>query len=194
METPNHDPLLLRWIEKMLVDTPEAVAGFADSLSDNPGRITRAYGELLSGYGMSPEKILKKVLAVKEGDNNGLVSAICIPFLSFCAHHFLPFFGTIDIAYEPGEFILGIGKLPRLVDCHAKRFNLQELLVRDICHDLMVHAKAKGAYVRASAQHLCVCYRGPAMAGVHNRTSYAEGTCADPARIHEVLALFGGAQ
>lgn len=194
MKTSDHDHILLEWIKEILIDTPEAIAGFADSLSDNPGRISRAYGELLSGYRMSSEKVLKKIRTVNPVENHGLVSAVRIPFLSFCAHHFLPFFGTIDIAYEPGTFIVGIGKLPRLVDCHAKRFQLQELLVRDICDDLMAHAKAKGAYVRASAQHMCVCYRGPSTAGVHNRTAYAIGTCSEPARTHEVLALLGGAQ
>ena len=132
MENFNHDPLLSEWIKSLLSDSPTAVLEFGQTLHDNPGRISRAYRELLSGYQTAPSTLLKAVLTVNPEESHGLVSALRIPFLSFCAHHFLPFFGTVDVVYDPGAFILGIGKLPRLVDCHAKRFQLQEQLVRDI--------------------------------------------------------------
>jgi GTP cyclohydrolase I len=189
MDNFNHDPLLSKWIQSLLSDSPAAVRDFEQTLHDNPGRISRAYRELLSGYQTVPSTLLKAVLTVKSSESHGLVSALRIPFLSFCAHHFLPFFGTVDVVYDPGAFIIGIGKLPRLVSCHAKRFQLQELLVQSICKDLMLHAGAKGAYVRAMAQHTCVCFRGPEASSVQNRTAYGEGTCVESPRLYEVLSL-----
>jgi GTP cyclohydrolase I len=125
-------------------------------------------------------------LEIPARDFNGLVTSTNIPFMSFCAHHFLPFFGTVDIVYEPGSYIIGIGKMPRLVECRTKRFQLQESLVKSLCEDMMEFAKAKGVYIRSTARHLCVCYRGPEVHTTVNTTTYSMGSLTESVRMQEV--------
>jgi GTP cyclohydrolase I len=180
---------LLRWFQEILPDSPQAIDDLARTLDDNPGRISRAYRSLLSGYGMDPARVIKFAAEVRDNPYAGLVSSLDIPFLSICAHHFLPFFGTIDIIYQPATHLVGIGKLSRLVSCRSKRFQLQELLTKSICEDLMLHARAQGAYVRSSARHTCVCYRGPEMQSVVNQSTSRMGSLAQADQFHEVLAL-----
>ena len=93
---------LLQWLSSILPN--QDIVSFEEVINDKPGRITNAYKELLQGYEI---KSAKELITVTEdlGDQvyHGLVSGLDIPFLSFCEHHFLPFFGTVDIIYEPGE-------------------------------------------------------------------------------------------
>jgi GTP cyclohydrolase I len=187
------DTMLLDWIERVTSGWPEASSDLGRTLSDNPGRISRAYRSLLAGYGVKPHDILKITMDTPHDGHHGLVSSDKIPFLSFCAHHFLPFFGQVDIVYEPGEYIVGIGKMPRLVNCRAKRFQLQELLVKQLAEDMMEHARAKGVYVRSAAHHMCVCYRGPDFATVKNVTTYSLGSLEHPEREPEILAAMQAA-
>jgi GTP cyclohydrolase IA len=187
------DAKLLDWIEVVTQDWPEAAHDLGSTLVDNPGRISRAYRALLAGYSAKPHDILKITMEIPHDGYHGLVSSDKIPFLSFCAHHFLPFFGQVDIVYEPGEYIIGIGKMPRLVNCRAKRFQLQELLVKQLAQDMMEHAKAKGVYVRSAAHHMCVCYRGPDFATVKNVTTYSLGSLEQPQREPEILAAMQAA-
>src|SRR5260370_17495347 len=109
------DAKLLAWVETVPSGWPEAAHDLASTLTDNPGRISRAFRGLLSGYSVRPEEVLKITMETPHDGHHGLVSSDKVPFLSFCAHHFLPFFGLVDIVYEPGEYIIGIGKIPRLV-------------------------------------------------------------------------------
>ncbi len=183
------DDKLLEWIQDIFPDCATVSEELDKTLQENPGRISRAYRSLLDGYLTQPETIIKVVLELPNRDHFGLVSSVQIPFLSFCAHHFLPFFGTMDIVYEPGDYIIGIGKVPRLVECRAKRFQLQETLVKYLCEDLMNLAKAKGVYVRSTARHMCVCYRGPEKYLTYNQTTYAMGTLVGPSRLQEILAV-----
>ena len=179
------DLMLLDWVRVLTRDWPGAAEELRETLGENPGRISRAYREMLSGYSASPREVLK-VAAVVPNGHQGLVAANRIPFLSFCAHHFLPFFGSVDIVYEPDTQIVGIGKIPRLVACRARRFQLQELLVKELSEDMMTYAEAKGVYVRSSAQHTCVCYRGPAQTTVVNTATYSLGSLGPPERFEEV--------
>ena len=187
------DSKLLDWIEVVTSGWPEAAQDLGNTLTDNPGRISRAYRSLLAGYSMQPHDVLKITMETPHDGHHGLVSSDKIPFLSFCAHHFLPFFGQVDIVYEPGEYIIGIGKMPRLVNCRAKRFQLQELLVKQLAEDMMEHARAKGVYIRSAAHHMCVCYRGPDFATVKNVTTYALGSLEHREREPEILAAMQAA-
>jgi GTP cyclohydrolase I len=182
------DAKLLDWIEVVTDGWPEAAHDLGNTLIDNPGRISRAYRSLLAGYSIRPHDVLKITMETPYDGHHGLVCSDKIPFLSFCAHHFLPFFGQVDIVYEPGEYIIGIGKMPRLVNCRAKRFQLQELLVKQLAEDMMDHARAKGVYIRSAAHHMCVCYRGPDFATVKNVTTYALGSLEHHEREPEILA------
>jgi GTP cyclohydrolase I len=187
------DSRLLDWIQEVTAGWPDAAQDLANTLGDNPGRISRAYRSLLEGYSVKPHDVLKITIETPHDGHHGLVSSDKIPFLSFCAHHFLPFFGLVDIVYEPGEYIIGIGKMPRLVNCRAKRFQLQELLVKQLAQDMMEHARAKGVYVRAAAHHMCVCYRGPDFATVKNVTTYSLGSLEHPEREAEIMSAMQAA-
>jgi GTP cyclohydrolase I len=181
------DKLLLEWFQSIFPDCPQLTEDLSHTLEDNPGRISRAYRSLFEGYFLEPENIVKVTMEIPKHDFHGLVTSTNIPFMSFCAHHFLPFFGTVDIVYEPGAYIIGIGKMPRLVECRAKRFQLQESLVKSLCEDMMEFAKANGAYVRSTARHICVCYRGPEVHTTVNTTTYSMGSLSEPVRTQEVL-------
>jgi len=183
------DYKVLDWIKDIFPDSQAAQKDLEDTLTDNPGRISRAYRALLGGYLTHPKDVIKVTLEIPEQDFTGLISSIQVPFLSFCSHHFLPYFGTVDIVYEPGPYIIGIGKMPRLVECRARRFELQETLVKHLCEDMMNYAKAKGVFVRSVARHTCVCYRGAKMYSTANQTMHTMGTLSGPARMPEIMGL-----
>ncbi len=141
-------------------------------------RIRRAYGELFSGYGKTGKEILNDVIRVN--DFNGTVKMDNIQFYSMCEHHFAPFFGTCSIEYQPNEIITGLGKLVRLVkDVHSKRLQIQELMTKDICTDIMQYLSAKGCFVITRATHLCVCSRGPQDDCAETITTYGLGSLKD---------------
>ena len=165
---------LVEWLAKEVTDDPRALRWFAEPGTDE--RIARAYRELLAGYQIDPGTILKTTRMLEPHERPGSVEVNEIAFYSICAHHFLPFFGEVDIAYVPGDRILGLGKLPRLVDALARRFQIQEDIVREVAHVMMEHGHARGVRVRARAQHLCMCSRGPASQSSITHTEFALGT------------------
>ena len=167
---------LVEWLAKQVTDDPRALRWFEEKGSDE--RIARAYRELLGGYEIEPGGLLKATRMLLPDERPGLVEVKDITYHSLCAHHFLPFFGHVDLAYEPGDRILGLGKLPRLVDAYARRFQIQEDLVRDVAHAMMDHGQARGVRVRASGQHLCMCSRGPSNPSSITHTEYTLGSMA----------------
>lgn len=182
---------LLKWLRQILANAPDSLEHIERLIAQSPGRISQAYEELLSGYHENPQDLVQVTAPLEGQAYTGLISAVDVPFLSMCAHHFLPFHGLIDVVYEPGEFILGIGKIPRLVQCRARRFQIQEFLVRDIAADFMNFVKAKGVFVRARAVHMCVCYRGPRSYGTSNAVMFSAGTLRDPSDVDYRLLLNG---
>jgi GTP cyclohydrolase I len=168
---------LVEWIAKNVTDEPRALRWFESPDSDE--RIARAFQELLSGYDVELEGLLKTTRMLEPGERPGRVEVNDIAFYSICAHHFLPFFGHVDIAYEPGDRILGLGKLPRLVDAFARRFQIQEDLVRQVAGAMMELGRARGVRVRSRAQHLCMCSRGPSSQSCVTHTEFALGTLGE---------------
>ena len=168
---------LVEWLAKAVTDDPRALRWFDEEGSDD--RIARAFKELLSGYEIEPNSVLKTTRMLDPGEKPGLVEVKDIGFHSICAHHFLPFFGDVDLAYVPGDRILGLGKLPRLVDAYARRFQIQEDLVREVAHEMMDSGHARGVRVRSRAQHLCMCSRGPSTETAITHTEYSLGTLAE---------------
>ena len=167
---------LVEWLAKAVTDDPRALRWFNEEGSDE--RIARAFKELLAGYDIEPSKLLKTTRMLDAGEKPGLVEVREIGFHSICAHHFLPFFGEVDLAYVPGDRILGLGKLPRLVDAYARRFQIQEDLVREVAHEMMDSGHARGVRVRSRARHLCMCSRGPSSETSITHAEYALGTLA----------------
>lgn len=168
---------LAEWLAKAVTDDPRALRWFAEEGADD--RIARAFQELLAGYTLEPSTILKTTRMLEAGERPGRVEVKDIAFHSLCAHHFLPFMGTVDVAYEPGDRILGLGKLPRLVDCFARRFQIQEDLGREIAEEMMASGHARGVRVRSEARHLCMCSRGPSNQTAVTHTEFALGTLAE---------------
>jgi GTP cyclohydrolase I len=168
---------LVEWLSKAVTDDPRALRWFAEEGADD--RIARAFQELLAGYTIEPSTLLKTTRMLKPGERPGRVEVKGIEFHSLCAHHFLPFFGHVDVCYEPGDRILGLGKLPRLVDAYARRFQIQEDLVREVAEEMMGSGRARGVRVRSQAQHLCMCSRGPSSQGAITHTEFALGTLAE---------------
>lgn len=167
---------LTDWLSAKVTKDPRALGWL-----DEPGcddRIARAYRELLSGYEIDPSTILKTTRKLSPDERPGMVEVAEIEFYSLCAHHFLPFFGHVDLAYIPGDRILGLGKLPRLVDAYSRRFQIQEDLVREVAGAMMEHGHARGVRVRASARHLCMCSRGPSSQSSITHTEFSLGTMA----------------
>ena len=165
---------LVDWLEEQVTNDPRALRWFEEKGSDE--RIAQAFKELLVGYGIDPSTILKTTRMLRPDEQPGIVEANEIAFHSICAHHFLPFFGKVDLVYVPGDRILGLGKLPRLVDAYARRFQIQEDLVREIAHAMVEYGHARGVRVRARGQHLCVCSRGPSNLSTIIHTEYALGS------------------
>jgi GTP cyclohydrolase I len=173
------------WLARNVTDDPRALEWFDDPEAED--RIRRAYRQLLDGYRHDPAAVLKTT-RTDEGQHAGIVRVGDIAYWSICAHHFLPFFGHVTISYAPGSKILGLGKLPRLVQILSKRFQIQEDLVKEIAEVMMTAGDARGVVVTATGRHLCMCSRGPADASALTTTSYSAGLFAG-ATGHEGLRL-----
>ena len=125
---------------------------------DTPARAAESWLELLSGYDVTPDSILKPMELGLRAEQTIVVGPV--EFYSVCEHHLLPFFGEAHVAYVARERIVGLSKIPRLVACHTRRLQVQERATEDIARDLFSHLKPVGCGVRLRAQHLCMCARG----------------------------------
>jgi GTP cyclohydrolase I len=168
---------LTHWLTEHVTDDPRALRWF--DAPDAEDRIARCYKELLSGYEIDPSTILKTTRMIGANESPGKVEVKDIAFYSLCAHHFLPFFGRVSICYVPGDRILGLGKLPRLVDAYARRFQIQEDLVRDIASEMMGSGHARGVLVKSEAQHMCMVSRGPQSDTSVTHAEFALGCLSD---------------
>jgi GTP cyclohydrolase IA len=170
------------WIEKITGDK----APLKDLREWEP-RIVAAYSELLDDNKADIQAILNDIARVRK--HSGLVLEQGINFTSICYHHFLPFFGTMDVAYEPGEVITGLGRIVELVQALAHRFQIQEFLVRDIAETIRERAGAQGVFVRSRAVHLCVHSRGPSDHTMETVCTYAIGSFEATERQAELCQL-----
>lgn len=156
-------------------------------LKRTPRRVAEMYVQLLAGRSENPEEILKP-LAGEEHDEIVLVRDI--PLHSLCEHHLLPFVGKAHVAYIPNGRMAGISKLARLVDCFARRLQVQERLSTEIADALMKTLKPKGVLVVIEAEHLCMSMRGVKKPGSVTTTSVVRGIFRkNPASRAEAMAL-----
>lgn len=156
----------------------------ADGLADTPGRVARMFHELLT-----PEPFRPTTFPNDAGyDELVLVSGI--PFASLCEHHLLPFRGTAHVGYLPGERIVGLSKLARLVESFARRPQVQERLTAQIADWLRDHLAPRGVGVVLEAEHLCMSIRGVRADGARTVTSTLYGLLRErPAARQEFLQL-----
>lgn len=158
-------------------------------LNETPGRAARAWMELTSGYAVDVEALLKTF------DSDGydeMVVVKGVPFASLCEHHLLPFTGTAAVAYIPNGRIVGLSKIPRLVDAFARRLQVQERLTTEICEAFVSHLDPVGVMVVVEAVHSCAAIRGVRKPGTAMVTSAVRGALKDkPEARAEALSLIG---
>lgn len=128
-----------------------------EGLLDTPKRVIKAMSELYSGYGKDPKDILT---AFSSDGCDQIVLLKDIEFFSTCEHHLMNFFGTAHVAYIPGDKVIGISKLARLVDIYARRLQIQERIGEQVTTALMEILQPKGAACILTATHLCMRARG----------------------------------
>jgi GTP cyclohydrolase I len=131
------------------------------------------YAELTSGYGTDPERLLNG--AVFEVEYSEMVVVKDIPFYSLCEHHLLPFFGSAAVAYIPDGRVVGLSKIPRIVDMYARRLQIQERLTQQVADLLMDRLHPLGVGVVIEATHLCAAMRGVEKPGMVMTTSAVLG-------------------
>jgi GTP cyclohydrolase I len=129
-----------------------------EGLKKTPTRVSRMYAELLSGYRTRPESIIND--AIFEVKYDEMVIVRDIEFYSLCEHHMLPFIGRAHVAYIPDGKILGLSKIPRVVDLYARRLQVQERMTRQIADFLRDQLHPQGVAVVIEAMHLCAMMRG----------------------------------
>jgi GTP cyclohydrolase I len=129
-----------------------------EGLKRTPDRVARMYGELLQGYRMDPMKLLNGALFEEKYDE--MVVVRDIEFYSLCEHHMLPFLGRAHVAYLPKEHIVGLSKIPRIVDMFARRLQVQERMTRQIAEFLDELLHPLGVAVVIEGLHLCATMRG----------------------------------
>jgi GTP cyclohydrolase I len=149
-------------------------------LVETPERVARSLRFLTEGYGMDVREAVSDALFDQEYDEMVLVREV--PFFSLCEHHVLPFFGAAHIAYMPEGRVVGLSKIPRLVDVFAHRLQLQERLTRQIAEALVEVTHAKGVAVVVEARHLCMEMRGVEKIGGQTVTSCMLGCFRSDAR------------
>lgn len=129
-----------------------------EGLLKTPKRVARAYEYLTSGYHKDIHKVLNDAIFTENYDEMVLVKDI--DFYSMCEHHMLPFFGKVHIAYIPDGKIVGLSKLPRIVDVFARRLQVQERMTKEIADTINEYLKPKGVAVVSEAFHMCMMMRG----------------------------------
>ncbi len=176
-----------------------AFRGFLESLSldladpnlaGTDHRVARAYEEILGGLRRAEPELSTFPNTKRYA---GTVSVTDIPFYSICAHHFLPFFGSAHVAYVPGERLVGLSKLTRVVDHYARRPQLQEDLTEQVAALLDERLAPAGLLVSVEARHLCMEMRGVSRPGVTTTTTAARGTLRDERLQQRFFARFRGA-
>jgi GTP cyclohydrolase I len=145
--------------------------------ADTPRRVANMYDELLSGYVLNAEKILNNALFEVEYDEMVVVKDI--EFYSLCEHHMLPFFGQAHVGYLPAKKVIGLSKIPRLVDMFAKRLQVQERMTQQIATVIDELAMPRGVGVVVEAHHLCAAMRGVKKPGTTMTTSSVRGQFRD---------------
>ncbi len=142
-------------------------------LLGTPERVHRMYTELTAGYHVDPDRLINN--AVFDVAYSEMVVVKDIPFYSLCEHHLLPFFGTAAVAYIPRGRVIGLSKIPRVVEMYARRLQVQERLTQQIADFLQERLSPQGVGVVLEATHLCAVMRGVRKPGTVMTTSAVLG-------------------
>jgi len=157
-------------------------------LAETPERFAAALRFLTGGYEAEPEDLVGRGIFEAEGE--GLVLVRDVEFHSLCEHHLLPFFGRVHVAYLPGDRIIGLSKIPRIVDLYARRLQVQERITEQVADALVKLLEPKGVVVLAEARHLCMAMRGVEKQHSATATRALRGVYAHDAMARqEVLSM-----
>jgi GTP cyclohydrolase I len=129
-----------------------------EGLVGTPKRVAESYEFLMSGYGKNIEKVLNDAIFTEKYDEMVLVKNI--DFYSLCEHHMLPFFGKVHVAYIPDGKIIGLSKIPRIVEVFSRRMQVQERMTQQIADTINKYIQPKGVAVVSEAYHMCMMMRG----------------------------------
>jgi GTP cyclohydrolase I len=147
-------------IEKAVKDILVGIGENTDreGLAKTPHRVARSYQELLAGYRMDPRELINE--AIFDVAYDEMVIVRDIEFYSLCEHHMLPFIGRAHIAYIPTNKVIGLSKIPRIVDLFSRRLQVQERMTRQVAEYIQFVLKPKGVAVVVEGLHMCMMLRG----------------------------------
>ncbi len=154
-----------------------------ESVRNTPNRVARMYGDLLAGYKMNPYEILNKAMFEVEYDE--MVTVSNIDFYSLCEHHLLPFHGKVHVGYLPNMKIVGLSKIPRIVDMYARRLQIQERMTYQIASTFEEILETRGVGVIVEACHMCTTMRGVRKPNTRMITSTMLGIFKSDAKTRE---------
>jgi len=158
-----------------------------EGLLKTPSRVAKMYAELTAGYHVDPEALINDAIFSVSYDEMVLVKNI--DFYSMCEHHMLPFMGQVHVAYIPNGKVVGLSKLPRIVEMFARRLQVQERMTVQIADFINQHLEPQGVAVVAEGVHLCGVMRGVKKANARMVTSAMRGVFReDPKTRSEFLA------
>lgn len=160
-----------------------------EGLVKTPERAAKALGFMTQGYEQDPEEILRS--AIFHEPYSEMVIVKDIELFSLCEHHMLPFFGYAHIAYIPNGRIVGLSKLPRVVDCYARRLQVQERLTHDILHCINNTLQPLGVAIVIEARHMCMMMRGVQKQNSVTTTSAFTGEFEKMQTRNEFINLIG---
>jgi GTP cyclohydrolase IA len=161
-----------------------------EGLLDTPKRVAKAMKEITIGYHQNIEKLING--AIFEAESDEIIIVKDIELYSLCEHHMLPFFGKAHVGYIPSNKIIGLSKIPRIVDMYAKRLQIQERLTKQIADCLCTQLNPRGVMVVLEARHMCGMMRGVEKQNSSMVTSCCLGEFkSDSAARAEFLNLIG---
>ncbi len=172
------DDNLPELVRRLLLELGEDID--REGLLDTPERVAVSLRDLTEGYGKDAAEVIGEALFDQQYDEMVLVKDI--QFYSLCEHHLLPFFGVCHVAYVPRGKVVGLSKLPRVIDVYAHRLQLQERLTREVAEALQQALDPIGVAVVIEARHLCMEMRGVEKPGSDTVTSCMLGAFKDDAR------------
>ena len=149
-----------------------------EGLVNTPKRVVKAYEEMFAGYNQSAEEILGTVFDEVSGYNDPVLIKD-IPFYSHCEHHMVPIIGKAHVAYMPDGRVVGLSKIPRVVDVYAKRLQTQESITAEVADALYRYLKPRGVAVLIEAEHMCMAMRGVKKQGSTTITATYRGFYKD---------------
>ena len=174
MNRKNMEALVSELITEIGEDTKR------EGLINTPKRVAKAYEFLTSGYSADIEQVLNGAIFKEKYDEMVLVKNI--DFYSLCEHHMLPFFGKVHIAYIPDGKIIGLSKIPRIVEVFARRLQVQERMTQQIADTINKYIQPKGVAVVSEAFHMCMMMRGVEKQNSSATSSAVHGLFKEDAR------------